>query len=123
GAVTVAVCAAIEAEIAQLEDADRADFLAELKCSGYIVGRFSAKYRPRPCLRNHWNKTMSVNALALYGNKKVSPSNLTTIVMYGGKDLFRVGGYSIMNMKQTAIALPYVLKGEHCRMSLYCFLC
>jgi GTP-binding protein YchF len=30
GAIVVAVCAAIEAEIAQLEDADRADFLAEL---------------------------------------------------------------------------------------------
>lgn len=30
GAQVVAVCAAIEAEIAQLEDADRADFLAEL---------------------------------------------------------------------------------------------
>ena len=31
GAVVVPVCAAIEAEIAQLEEADRADFLAELK--------------------------------------------------------------------------------------------
>ena len=31
GAPVVAVCAAIEAEIAQLEEADRADFLAELK--------------------------------------------------------------------------------------------
>ena len=31
GAQVVAVCAAIEAEIAQLEEADRADFLAELK--------------------------------------------------------------------------------------------
>ena len=30
GAVVVAVCAAIEAEISQLEEADRADFLAEL---------------------------------------------------------------------------------------------
>jgi GTP-binding protein YchF len=30
GALVVAVCAAIEAEIAQLEDADRADFLTEL---------------------------------------------------------------------------------------------
>ncbi|MGB6603495.1 MAG: redox-regulated ATPase YchF [Steroidobacteraceae bacterium] len=30
GAVTVAVCAAIEAEIAQLEEAERAEFLAEL---------------------------------------------------------------------------------------------
>jgi GTP-binding protein YchF len=30
GAVVVAVCAAIEAEIAQLDEADRADFLAEL---------------------------------------------------------------------------------------------
>jgi GTP-binding protein YchF len=30
GAIVVAVCAAIEAEIAQLEDADRADFLTEL---------------------------------------------------------------------------------------------
>ena len=30
GAVVVAVCAAIEAEVAQLEEADRADFLAEL---------------------------------------------------------------------------------------------
>jgi len=30
GAVVVAVCAAIEAEIAQLEEADRAEFLAEL---------------------------------------------------------------------------------------------
>ena len=30
GAVVVAVCAAIEAEIAQLEEADRADFLSEL---------------------------------------------------------------------------------------------
>ncbi len=31
GAVVVAVCAAIEAEISQLEEADRAEFLAELK--------------------------------------------------------------------------------------------
>ena len=31
GAVVVPVCAAIEAEISQLEEADRADFLAELK--------------------------------------------------------------------------------------------
>src|SRR6202046_5438272 len=31
GAVVVPVCAAIEAEIAQLDEADRADFLAELK--------------------------------------------------------------------------------------------
>lgn len=31
GAVAVAVCASIEAEIAQLEEADRKDFLAELK--------------------------------------------------------------------------------------------
>ncbi len=31
GAVVVPVCAAIEAEIAQLEEADRAEFLAELK--------------------------------------------------------------------------------------------
>jgi GTP-binding protein YchF len=31
GAIVVPVCAAIEAEIAQLEEADRADFLAELK--------------------------------------------------------------------------------------------
>jgi hypothetical protein len=30
GAIVVAVCAAIEAEISQLEEADRADFLAEL---------------------------------------------------------------------------------------------
>ena len=30
GAVVVAVCAAIEAEVAQLEEADRAEFLAEL---------------------------------------------------------------------------------------------
>ena len=29
GAVVVAVCAAIEAEVAQLEEADRAEFLAE----------------------------------------------------------------------------------------------
>jgi len=31
GAIVVPVCAAIEAEIAQLEEADRADFLAEMK--------------------------------------------------------------------------------------------
>jgi ribosome-binding ATPase YchF (GTP1/OBG family) len=31
GAVVVAVCASIEAEIAQLDEADRQDFLAELK--------------------------------------------------------------------------------------------
>jgi ribosome-binding ATPase len=31
GAIVVPICAAIEAEIAQLEEADRADFLAELK--------------------------------------------------------------------------------------------
>ena len=31
GAVVVPVCAAIEAEISQLEEADRADFLKELK--------------------------------------------------------------------------------------------
>jgi ribosome-binding ATPase len=31
GAVVVAICAAIEAEIAQLEEADRAEFLADLK--------------------------------------------------------------------------------------------
>ncbi|MBS0400825.1 MAG: redox-regulated ATPase YchF, partial [Proteobacteria bacterium] len=31
GAVVVPVCAAIEAEIAQLDEADRAEFLAELK--------------------------------------------------------------------------------------------
>jgi ribosome-binding ATPase YchF (GTP1/OBG family) len=30
GAIVVPICAAIEAEIAQLEEADRADFLAEL---------------------------------------------------------------------------------------------
>src|SRR5271165_6863264 len=31
GAIVVPICAAIEAEIAQLEEADRAEFLAELK--------------------------------------------------------------------------------------------
>ena len=31
GSQVVAVCAAIEAEISQLEEADRAEFLAELK--------------------------------------------------------------------------------------------
>jgi hypothetical protein len=63
---------------------------------------------------------MSINALTLYGNKKVSRPNLAAIVMRGRKDLFRFGGYSIIDLELTIIALQYILEGEHCRMSLCC---
>jgi len=46
GAVVVPVCAAIEAEIAQLEEADRAEFLAELKLAEPGLNRLiRAAYR------------------------------------------------------------------------------
>src|SRR5450756_512856 len=55
------------------------------KCSGDISGRLSTKNRPSPSLCYHGNKTMSINALTLYGNKKVSRPNLAAIVMRGRK--------------------------------------
>ena len=68
GAVVVPVCAAIEAEIAQLDEADRADFLKELKLdepglnrvirAGYALLGFRPispqglrKFAPGPCAR------------------------------------------------------------------------
>jgi len=48
---------------------------------------------------------MSVDALSLYSDKKISLPNLAAVVMRRGKDLFWIGGYAIVETERSVIAL------------------
>ena len=66
---------------------------------------------------------MSINVLTLYGDEEVSLADLAAIVLCGREYLLRVGGGCAVQVNRAAIALQYVVEGEHVLMSSTSFCC
>src|SRR5579872_1990320 len=91
------------------------DNLQEIR--GNVNSRFYTERRARAHTRHIWNKAMSIDALALDGDKKITFPDPAAIVLRKRKHLRDIGRSLTAQAYLPIIALKYICEGEHTSLS------